>query len=77
MTGMLIKGGTVVDGTGAPPFAADVRIADGMITEVGPGLAAKGERVFDAAGCQVTPITMAPCGGSPISTRCPATARPR
>ena len=55
MTGMLIKGGTVVDGTGAPPFAADVRIADGMITEVGPGLAAKGERVFDAAGCQVTP----------------------
>ena len=55
MTGMLIKGGTVVDGTGAPPYAADVRIADGMITEVGPGLAAKGERVFDAAGCQVTP----------------------
>jgi N-acyl-D-aspartate/D-glutamate deacylase len=55
MTGMLIKGGTVVDGTGAPPFAADVRIADGLITEVGPGLAAKGERVFDASGCQVTP----------------------
>lgn len=55
MTGMLIKNGTVVDGTGAPAFAADVRIADGIITEVGPDLAAKGERVFDASGCQVTP----------------------
>lgn len=55
MTGMLIKNGTVVDGTGAPAFAADVRIADGIITEVGPNLAAKGERVFDASGCQVTP----------------------
>ena len=55
MTGMLIKGGTVVDGTGAPAFAADVRIADGLIAEVGPNLAARGERVFDASGCQVTP----------------------
>ena len=55
MTGMLIKNGTVVDGTGAPAFAADVRIADGFITEVGPDLAPKGERVFDASGCQVTP----------------------
>ena len=55
MNAMLIRGGTVVDGTGAPPFAADVRIADGMITEVGPGLAPRGERVFDASGCQVTP----------------------
>ncbi|WP_088307928.1 N-acyl-D-amino-acid deacylase family protein [Novosphingobium sp. B 225] len=55
MTGMLIKNGTVVDGTGAPAFAADVRIADGTITEVGQNLTANGERVFDAAGCHVTP----------------------
>ncbi|MBS0255248.1 MAG: D-aminoacylase [Proteobacteria bacterium] len=55
MNAMLIKNGTVVDGTGAPAFKADVRIADGVITEVGPDLAAKGERVFDAAGCHVTP----------------------
>jgi N-acyl-D-aspartate/D-glutamate deacylase len=52
---MLIKNGTVVDGTGAPAFAADVRIANGEITEVGPDLAEKGERVFDATGCYVTP----------------------
>lgn len=55
MTGMLIKNGTVVDGTGAPAFAADVRIQDGIIAEVGPNLTANGERVFDASGCQVTP----------------------
>lgn len=56
MNGMLIHGGTVVDGTGAPAFAADVRIAGGMIVEVGPGLAAReGEREFNAAGCHVSP----------------------
>ncbi|MCC6924691.1 D-aminoacylase [Novosphingobium sp.] len=55
MTDILIKHGTVVDGTGAPAFAADVRIRDGLIAEVGPDLAPQGERVFDASGCQVTP----------------------
>ena len=55
MEGLLIKNGTVVDGTGAAPFAADVRLADGLITEVGPNLAARGERVIDATGCHVTP----------------------
>jgi N-acyl-D-amino-acid deacylase len=55
MSAMLIKGGTVVDGTGAKPFLADVRVADGRITEVGQNLTPKGEEVFDAAGCYVTP----------------------
>jgi N-acyl-D-amino-acid deacylase len=55
MQDILIKGGTVVDGTGAAQFSADVRVKDGMIAEVGPGLAANGERVIDATGCYVTP----------------------
>ena len=55
MQDMLIKNGTVVDGTGAPAFAADVRIADGEIKEVAPDLKANGERVFDATDCYVTP----------------------
>lgn len=56
MNDMLIQGGTVVDGTGAPPVAADVRVQGGTIAEVGANLAAEpGERLFDASGCYVTP----------------------
>lgn len=55
MSDLLIKNGTVVDGTGAPAFAADVRVKDGVIAEVGQNLASAGERVVDASGCYVTP----------------------
>jgi N-acyl-D-amino-acid deacylase len=55
MSDMLIRNGTVVDGTGAPGFGADVRIRDGVIAEVGQRLAAQGEREFDASGCIVSP----------------------
>ncbi len=55
MSDILIRNGTVVDGTGAKPFAADVRITGGVISEVGPGLEPRGERVFDASNCHVSP----------------------
>jgi N-acyl-D-amino-acid deacylase len=52
----LIRGGTLVDGTGAPARAADVRVQGGLIAEIGAGLeAGPRERVIDAAGCYVTP----------------------
>jgi N-acyl-D-amino-acid deacylase len=35
---ILVKGGTVVDGTGAKPYLADVRVRAGLIAEVGPDL---------------------------------------
>lgn len=50
---LVIKGGTVVDGTGAPGFAADVAVQDGRIAEVGTGL--EGDRVLDAGGHVVAP----------------------
>ena len=53
---LLIQGGVVVDGAGAPAVRADVRVRAGLIAEVGPGLeAAADETVFEARGCQVTP----------------------
>ncbi|MEA2313292.1 MAG: hypothetical protein QOE28_3260, partial [Solirubrobacteraceae bacterium] len=54
---LVIKGGTVVDGTGAGPRLADVAISDGVITEVGSlnGSAADATRVIDADGALVTP----------------------
>jgi N-acyl-D-aspartate/D-glutamate deacylase len=55
MSGTLIRGGTVIDGTGAPGYAADVRIANGMIVEIGQGLVSRGETEIDAKGAFVTP----------------------
>ncbi|MEX1217876.1 MAG: amidohydrolase family protein [Acidimicrobiales bacterium] len=55
MDGLLITGGTVVDGTGAPAFVADVRVRGGIITEVGPGLSATDETIIDATGSLVAP----------------------
>jgi len=51
---LLIKGGLVVDGTGAPGRQADVAIAGGRIAEVGR-VTAGAERVIDAAGLVVAP----------------------
>jgi N-acyl-D-amino-acid deacylase len=56
MDNMIIRNGTVVDGTGAAAYRADVRIRDGLIAEIGTGLAPDGdERNFDASDCVVTP----------------------
>src|SRR5262249_30395740 len=55
MSDLLVRGGLVVDGTGALARAADVRVRGGRIAEIGPGLRPDGERVLDAAGGYVTP----------------------
>ncbi len=50
---IVIRGGTVVDGTGAPPRTADIAISDGVITDVGSGLS--GKRELEADGNIVSP----------------------
>src|SRR5438105_12227348 len=50
---LVIRGGTVYDGSGSAGHRADVGITDGVITEIGPDLS--GERELDASGCAVTP----------------------
>ncbi|MDH4365831.1 MAG: amidohydrolase family protein [Acidimicrobiia bacterium] len=52
---LLVRGGTVVDGTGAPARRADVRVRNGVIAEVGPNLAPDGEPELDASGALVAP----------------------
>jgi N-acyl-D-aspartate/D-glutamate deacylase len=50
----VVKGGVVVDGSGAPGRRADLSIGgDGRILEIGSGLS--GDRVVDAAGAVVAP----------------------
>ena len=51
---LVIRGGTVVDGSGADPFQADVAIDGGMIVDVGK-VAGSGREEIDAAGLIVTP----------------------
>jgi N-acyl-D-aspartate/D-glutamate deacylase len=50
---LVIRGGTVFDGTGAPGRVADVAIAGDVIREIGPDL--RGDRELDASGCAVAP----------------------
>jgi N-acyl-D-amino-acid deacylase len=50
---VVIRGGTVVDGTGAPGRLADVAITNGIISDIGAGLS--GRSVLDASGQIVTP----------------------
>src|SRR4249920_32271 len=49
----VVRGGTIVDGTGAPRVTGDVAFADGRIVALGPDL--DGDVVIDASGCVVTP----------------------
>lgn len=59
MADVIIRGGTVVDGTAAPGCVADVAFTDGIITAVGsvaePAISETAAREIDADGLLVTP----------------------
>jgi len=52
---LLVRGGILVDGTGAPRRKADVRVKDGVVVEIGLELTPDGEQEVDASGAFVTP----------------------
>ena len=52
---LLVRGGTVIDGTKAPRFTADVGVKDGRIAQVGDLAGAGATRVIDAKGLIVAP----------------------
>ncbi len=51
---LVIRGGTIYDGTGSPGQTGDVAIDGQRLTQVG-GVAGRGEREIDAAGLSVAP----------------------
>ena len=55
MHDLVIRGGSVVDGTGAPARTADIAVDDGRITAVGALDDATATRTVDADGLVVTP----------------------
>jgi N-acyl-D-amino-acid deacylase len=52
---LVIRGASVVDGTGAPAFVADVAVNGDAIAAVGAIPAAQGRRVLEAEGLTLTP----------------------
>src|SRR5207244_13220710 len=52
---LLIRNGSVVDGTGGPARRADVAVERDRVAAVGPGLRGDAPRVSDAAGQVVAP----------------------
>jgi N-acyl-D-aspartate/D-glutamate deacylase len=54
MHDLVVKGGSVVDGTGSPARVADVAITEGVVTEIG-AVHGRARRTVDADGALVTP----------------------
>ncbi len=52
---LVLRNGTVFDGTGKDRFVADVAIDGGKVVAIGPGLAMSGRREVDASGKWVAP----------------------
>ena len=52
---VIVRGGTVHDGSGGPPYVADIGVAGDRITSIGPLADAGAGTVIDAAGMAVAP----------------------
>lgn len=52
---VLIKGGLIVDGTGAPAYTGDVAIKGDRLAAIGPNLGRDAARIIEADGLVVTP----------------------
>ncbi len=52
---LIIRGGSLIDGSGSPAIKADIGIAGDRIAFIGPSTGKKAKRVIDASGLVVTP----------------------
>src|SRR5436190_13373581 len=52
---LIIRGGTIVDGSGLPSFRGDVGIAGDRIATIGDLKGESAREVIDAEGCVVSP----------------------
>ena len=52
---LVIRGGTIVDGTGIPRYKADLAVKDGRVARISGRISPGGAKEIDAAGCIVAP----------------------
>ena len=52
---LVIRGGTIVDGTGVPRYKADLAVKDSRVAMISGVIKANGAREIDASGCIVAP----------------------
>ena len=52
---VIVRGGTIVDGTGAPRFVSDLAVKDGRIAQIGGVRRSQASKVLDASGLIVAP----------------------
>ena len=52
---LVIRGGTIVDGTGIPRYKADLAVKNGRVARISGKISPGGAREIDASGCIVAP----------------------
>ena len=52
---LVIRGGTMVDGTGIPRYRADLAVKNGRIARISGTIRVGGAKELDAGGCIVAP----------------------
>ena len=52
---LVIRGGTIVDGTGIPRYQGDLGVKDGRVAKISGKISPQGAREIDASGCIVAP----------------------
>ena len=52
---LVIRGGTIVDGTGIPRYKADLAVKDGKVAKISGKINPAGAKEIDASGCIVAP----------------------
>ncbi len=55
---VVVRGGTVIDGTGFPRYKGDIGIKNGRVSQVSGKIKPGAAREIDASGCIVAPGAM-------------------